>query len=57
MGSLVVVAVEAWQILTQPTISTDGTVFERLGWPLIPAVFGAGLLIERWLDQRSIDVR
>lgn len=57
MTGLAVVAVEAWQILTEPTISTDETVIERLGWPLIPAVFGVGLLVERWLGQRSIDVR
>ncbi len=55
--SLVVVGVEAWQILTQPTLSTDGTVVERLGWPLIPGIFGITFLVERWYDQRSTDVR
>lgn len=55
-ASLAVVGVEAWQILTQPTISTDETVIERLGWPLVPGIFGAGLLLERWYSRGSIDV-
>lgn len=57
LASLVVVGGEAWQILTQPAFSTDETVVERLGWPLVPGVIGVGVLLERWLTQRSIDVR
>jgi len=56
VASVVIVGVEAWEILTQPRISTDETVVERLGWPLLPGIFGAGLLLERWYSRGSIDV-
>ncbi len=56
VASVVIVGVEAWEILTQPKISTDETVVERLGWPLLPGIFGVGVLLERWYSRGSIDV-
>ncbi|WP_229054122.1 hypothetical protein [Aeromicrobium sp. Leaf350] len=54
--SVVLVGVEAWHLLDGIPDAEPETVWERLGWPMVPGVVGLFALLEVWRRNRSIDL-